>query len=167
MKREFLFVLSVLVGCAKAPAREPPTFTTLDVGSAGAARTLETSAVDGRDAPRPTLQWASDPEAALAEAVHHKRGLLLVFCAAWSAACHELDATFLDAGIQGSLAARFVTARVDMTDDDAPEVTRRAQTFAVHGLPTIIVFDRSGREVGRVEAYVNARDLAKVLDRVR
>lgn len=159
--------MAALLGCAKAPAREPPTFTTLDVGSAGAARTLETSAADGREPPRPTLHWADDPEAALAEAVHHKRGLLLVFCAAWSAACHELDATFADPGIQGTLAARFVAARVDMTDDDAPEVTRRAQTFAVHGLPTMIVFDRGGREVGRVETYVNARDLGKVLDRVR
>lgn len=168
MKRELLVASALLLaGCEKAPAHEPPIFTPLDVGSGGAARKLETSTAEGHESARPTLQWASDPDAALAEAVHRKRGLVIVFCAAWSAACHELDATFASAAIEGTLAERFIGVRVDMTDDEAPEAQRRKEQFAIIGLPTIIVFDRAGKEVARVLEFVNARDLAKVLDRVK
>jgi len=111
--------------------------------------------------------WPSDPDAALADAKARQRPVFLVFCAAWSGACNELDRSLAAPSVEGLLAERFVRARVDMTDEEAPKVRELAHRFGIDGLPTLLVFDRSGREVARHLEFADAAKLKEILSRAQ
>src|SRR6185295_16374304 len=102
---------------------------------------------------------ADDPQAAIASGKERGRGTVLVFCAQWAVACREVDHVFGDADVKKAIDAKFVTARVDMTNDEAPDVVRNTKTFKVKGLPTILVYDRKGKEVAREMSLVDAHQL--------
>lgn len=92
------------------------------------------------------------------------RPLLVDFGAEWCAACKELDRhtfTTADPGVV-SAAARFVAVRVDMThDDDATEAL--GERFGVRGLPTVLLYDSTGKEVQRFTDFVTPAELGAAL----
>lgn len=110
---------------------------------------------------------ADDPQTALATSKKMGRGAVLVFCAQWAVPCRELDHTFADATVKKTLEEKFVTAHVDMTDDDAVDVAKHKKTFKVKGLPTILVYDRKGKEVAREMSLVDASALLALLAKVK
>jgi thiol:disulfide interchange protein DsbD len=110
--------------------------------------------------PSPTstkLSWrAGSPDAVKAQAVQEKRPLLVDFTAAWCLACKELEKkTFSEARVAQE-AGRFIAVRVDLTNDDDPNVEATRQKFAVKGLPTVLVYDSRGNEALRYTDFVDA-----------
>ena len=70
---------------------------------------------------------------------------MLDFYADWCVSCKEMEAyTFTDSGVQASLAdSVLLQADVTANDDDDQALLKR---FGVFGPPTIIFFDRSGKQ---------------------
>ncbi len=100
---------------------------------------------------------------ARAQAKEEGRPLLVDFTASWCAACKELEKlTFADDAVQKE-AGRFVAAKVDASDDEAPGVEEAMAEFRVVGLPTVVLFDSTGREVRRFTDFVEAPRFVEAL----
>lgn len=114
-----------------------------------------------------TLAWRPLSVAeAKAEAQREQRPLLLDFTASWCIACKELDRyTFADPDVVAAT-ARFVAVKVDLTNDDEPLSLATKAAHRVVGLPTLLLFDRSGREVVRCTDFVSAEEFRSFVDRV-
>lgn len=117
--------------------------------------------------PERTLQWEHTTALeAERKAAREKRPLLVDFTAAWCGACKELDKlTFAEARVQRE-ASRFVAVKVDATNDEDPEATSAMRRFGVKGLPTVILFDSSGREVHRYTDFVAADAFLERIQRI-
>lgn len=61
----------------------------------------------------------------------------------------DVDRTHVDASVKKDISERVVPVPVDATDDSDPATTGYLKEYKVIGLPTIIVFDKSGKEVAR------------------
>jgi thiol:disulfide interchange protein DsbD len=105
--------------------------------------------------PSRTLAWQPvTVEQARAVALQEQRPLLVDFTASWCVACKELDKiTFADDAVAAE-AGRFVAVKVDATNDDDPEVEATLAKFSVVGLPTVLVFDSTGKEALRYTDFV-------------
>jgi hypothetical protein len=122
-------------------------------------------AVARTEVARQPFPWRTDFETARTEAREHHRPLVIVFCAAWTAACDELDRkTFSDDRVREALAERFVAARADMTDDDDASTKRAEARYGIQGLPVIVVFDARGKEAVRITEWIDASRMLSVLD---
>jgi thiol:disulfide interchange protein DsbD len=114
-----------------------------------------------------SFEWhAGGVEHARAKALRERRPLLVDFTAAWCAACKELDRhTFASADVRPEM-ARFVAVRVDATHDDDPKVGATLEEFKVVGLPTVVIFDSSGREALRYTDFVGPEAFLGAVRRV-
>jgi thiol:disulfide interchange protein DsbD len=105
--------------------------------------------------PSQTLSWEPGGlERALARASSEKRPLLLDFTAAWCIACKELDAKTFSEPRVGRELGRFIAVKFDATNDDDPKVAATMERYKVVGLPTVLLFDSSGREIVRLTDFV-------------
>ena len=93
-------------------------------------------------------------DAARTKALESNKPLLVDFTAAWCGACKELDRKTFSAPAVGSELSRFVAVKVDATNDDDPAVEATLQKFKVVGLPTVLIFDSSGKEAVRYRDFV-------------
>ena len=94
------------------------------------------------------------------------RPLLVDFTAAWCVACKKLEAlTFSDVRVQRE-AGRFLALRVDATDGEDPLVAATLDKLQVRGLPTLLLFDSSGKEAERITDFVEAERFVESLKRV-
>src|SRR5262245_25267994 len=92
----------------------------------------------------------TDPALAAARAAH--KPAMVAFVAEWCAACRVLERTGLADPAVAEESRRFVTARVDVTNDET-----EAKRMGVTALPTLIFVDSAGhvsdaRIVGTVDA---------------
>jgi thiol:disulfide interchange protein DsbD len=107
-----------------------------------------------------------DLDQARAEAKQGGQPLLVDFTAAWCGACKQLDLeTFSSPDVQPEL-ERFLKVKVDATNDDDPMVEAVMQRYAVVGLPTVLIFDSSGREAVRYTDFVEPSPFLEALRRV-
>lgn len=144
-----------LLCCASAapPPVEAP------VQEHGNAATVVKAAVGAEASAPPTapstpLRWIEDEAAGIAVARQEGKPTLISFEAAWCMASRELERrTFSDADVKTAL-RRFVTIRIDASDDDAPETAPVTKKYGVIGLPTIVILDASGHEFARVTEFV-------------
>jgi thiol:disulfide interchange protein DsbD len=101
------------------------------------------------------LTWQQgNVEGARDAALREGRPMLVDFTAAWCLACKELDKVTFAAPHVSAEASRFKLVKVDATNQDDPEVESTLERFAVKGLPTVLVFDSSGREAKRFTDFV-------------
>jgi thiol:disulfide interchange protein DsbD len=121
----------------------------------------------GMAKPERSLAWETESlQQARAKAISEHRPLLVDFTAAWCAACKELDKrTFANPNV-ASEAGRFVAVKVDATDDEDPKVEATLAEFKVLGLPTVIVFDSSGKESLRYTDFVAPDRFLQEIQRV-
>ena len=102
----------------------------------------------------PEITWLTDEKEALAKANSEGKPVLIDFGAEWCAACKKLEhQTFPDANVR-SEAQRFVALRVDATDDEDKTVIELKDKYKVVGLPTVIMLDKTGKEVVRFNDFV-------------
>ncbi len=106
------------------------------------------------DTNAPEISWLTNHDAALAKAQAEGKPMMIDFGAEWCAACKKLEhQTFPDASVR-SEAQRFVALRIDATDDEDKAVNELKDKYKVVGLPTVIMLDKSGKEVLRFNDFV-------------
>jgi len=102
---------------------------------------LLTQLVNGcRNLMAPAVHWNHDIASARASAAAQGKPMVLFFSADWDAASAEMERkTLVDPDVRTLLHDDFVTARIDCTDEDDPEVTRVERLYGVVGTPSILI----------------------------
>jgi len=98
-----------------------------------------------------TVEWEKDFPSAIERAQTEGKPVLVNFYADWCVWCKRLESTTLrDAKVAALLSNRVVPVNLNV-DGDGRELSNR---YRVDGLPTILVLDASGREIGRIPGYM-------------
>lgn len=97
------------------------------------------------------VSWGKDLPSALDRARSEGKPVLVNFYADWCVWCKRLESTtFRDAEVSVLLRDRVVPVSLDV-DGAGRELSGR---YEVDGLPTILVLDADGREIGRIPGYM-------------
>jgi len=97
------------------------------------------------------LAWEDDWDTAFAKARSQDKVVLASFEAEWCVWCRRLETTtYRDTKVASVLDASVVPVSLDV-DGNGRELS---DTYAVDGLPTVVVFDSEGRELGRIDGYM-------------
>jgi thiol:disulfide interchange protein DsbD len=86
---------------------------------------------------------------------------MLDLYADWCVACKEFEAyTFPDENVQAAF-SNYVLLKADLTESNDITISFMEQ-FEVFGLPTILFFDRTGKELSgnRVTGFKNAEEFS-------
>lgn len=112
--------------------------------------------IDSSPNAAPEITWLTDETKAVEKAKAESKPMMIDFGASWCAACKELEhLTFPDPSVRTE-AQKFVSLKVDATDDDDKSVTALKDKYKVVGLPTVIIIDKDGKEVTRFNEFVKA-----------
>ncbi len=141
MKSTPLLVLTViaaaatLVGTACSRSEPTPSVVAETVSNHGSVR----------------VEWETDFPDAIKRAQSEGKPVLVNFYADWCVWCKRLDSTTLrDAKVAALLSDRFIPVQLDV-DGDGRELSNE---YHVDGLPTVLILDPSGREIGRIPGYM-------------
>ncbi len=94
----------------------------------------------------PGVAWQPFTAAALADAAQAGQPVIVDIYADWCLPCVEMDhVTFRHPDVVQALAA-FATLRVDATREISPDGEALLAKHRVYGVPTVLFFDRAGRE---------------------
>jgi len=97
------------------------------------------------------VQWAQTWDAAFFRAKSEEKVVLVTFYADWCIWCKKLeDTTLADSSVASFLAERTVPVRLDV-DGDGRELS---DEYRVDGLPTVLVLNNDGTELGRIPGYL-------------
>ena len=112
--------------------------------------------------PHPSWVYNDEP-AALETAKQENKLVMLDFYATWCAACNELDHnTFSDQAVVDKL-ENYVTVKLDFSAKSDKVLTEK---YKILGLPVVIFMDSDGKIYKRLEGFVNAEDMLKIIDTV-
>ena len=114
------------------------------------------------------VTWVPYREAALEEAQRATQPILIDIYADWCLPCVEMDhVTFRQPAVVDALAS-VATLRVDATREVSEEAERLLQRHQIYGAPTILFFDRTGRERAdlRLTGFVNAKEFLERLEQI-
>jgi thiol:disulfide interchange protein len=126
---------ATLVGTACGRPEGAPPFTAETVSNHGSV----------------TVEWENDFPAAIERARSEGKPVLVNFYADWCVWCKRLESTTLrDAKVAALLSDRVVPVNLNV-EGDGRELSNR---YHVDGLPTILVLDASGNEIGRIPGYM-------------
>jgi serine/threonine protein kinase len=93
-------------------------------------------------------------------------GVVLVFRAAWCAACVQIERqTLSNTDVREAMKGRVELVTFDATNDEDPEVVRVLERYQVRGLPTMIRLDREGKELQRLTDYVGVPEMLSFIQR--
>jgi thiol:disulfide interchange protein DsbD len=109
--------------------------------------------------------WKPYSKQAIKDSVAHQKPVVIDFFAEWCPNCHELDReVFSLPQIQAKL-AQVTALRMDVTDQEDPQVQKIIQEYGVEGVPTVIFLDTHGREIkdSRVIGFVTAKEFNQAL----
>jgi thiol:disulfide interchange protein DsbD len=127
---------------------------------------LVPDAMASGEPPAPAILWQSKEAPAMELAQRDKKPVIIDFGAEWCTACKELDErTWPDPRVR-SEAKRFVTVKIDATDEDDPETKRLTKKFGVVGLPTVVVLDSQGKEKVRFTEFAAADKMVQAIKAV-
>ncbi len=94
----------------------------------------------------PAVAWVPYSEASLERAQREQRPILIDVYADWCLPCVEMDhVTFRNPEVVRAL-AQVATLRVDATRGVSEDGERLLERYQVFGAPTVLFFDRTGRE---------------------
>jgi thiol:disulfide interchange protein DsbD len=112
------------------------------------------------------LAWVHDDEQGRSAAVSAGKPALIDFYADWCGACKELDEkTWSDAQVRRE-GERFVAIKLDLTKRNDWSAGKQS-SYGVPGLPTVILFDSSGREATRFFGFKPAGDVLALMQAIR
>jgi len=110
------------------------------------------------------LTWEHSEKEATEKAQREKRPLMVDFTADWCGACKEFAKhTFSDPRVMEK-AGNFVAVKVDATDDEDPQVEQVKGKYKVVGLPTVVIYDSTGKERQRFTEFVPADKFLTALE---
>jgi thioredoxin:protein disulfide reductase len=113
---------------------------------------------------KPLLTWEHSEKEAYERAQREKRPLMVDFTATWCGACKELAKhTFSDPRVM-ERAGNFVAVKFDATDDEDPQVEQVKKKYNVVGLPTVVVYDSTGKERTRFTEFVPADKFLQAIE---
>lgn len=121
-----------------------------------------------RPADGPRVVWVPYSEAALERAQREQRPILIDVYADWCLPCVEMDhATFRNPEVVRAL-ADVATLRLDATRGVPEEGERLLERYRVFGAPTMLFFDRAGRERSelRLMGFATPEEFLKRLSRI-
>jgi thiol:disulfide interchange protein DsbD len=127
---------------------------------------------DGGDGPLLTFIYSESEATAKAKA--EKRPMLVDFTAKWCIACGKLDRnTFSDPQVRRK-AGHFVALKIDVSvNEDLSDEAQEKQEeefdkvqakYGVVGLPTVILYDSTGKERQRITDFIGPDEFLKLLD---
>ncbi len=97
------------------------------------------------------VTWSRDLPAALERARAEGKPVLVNFYADWCVWCKKLESTTLrDNAVKTVLRDQVIPVSLNV-DSDGRELSNE---YRVDGLPTILVLDGNGREIGRIPGYM-------------
>ena len=97
------------------------------------------------------VDWGEDLPSALERARSEGKPVLVNFYADWCVWCKRLEATTLrDAQVADLLSDRVVPVSLNV-EGNGKELSDQ---YRVDGLPTILVLDTDGHEIGRIPGYM-------------
>jgi thiol:disulfide interchange protein len=106
-----------------------------------------------------SFKWHTDLDSALDEAKKTNKPIFVDFYTAWCYYCKQLDETTLsDQQVQEKLSKTYVVAKIDA--DKYPDI---ASEYKIYGYPTLLFLDSNGREIKRIEGYVDSNTLLNQL----
>lgn len=109
--------------------------------------------------------WITDYSAGVRQATESKKPMLVLFTADWCPPCQQLKAdVWTDADASKRLGDQFTLVKVDLTQQGG-ENGEIAQTYAVRGIPTVIVFGANGQQVDRRAGGGDKESVMAWLDR--
>jgi thiol:disulfide interchange protein DsbD len=111
------------------------------------------------------FHWKPYSKEAVLDALAHHSPIVIDFFAEWCPNCHELDdVVFSRPEIQAKL-AKITALRVDLTNQEDPQVQRIAQEYGIEGVPTVVFIDSHGQEVSnsRVIGFVTPQEFSQAL----
>lgn len=125
------------------------------------------SAEGGAKEPVRLLEWVHTEKEAVEKAKAEKRPMILDFGANWCVACKELEKyTFADKDVLVK-GGRFVAGKIDLSNDEDPANEALKKKYKVNGLPAVLIFDSEGKEVARIEKFVEAKEFLALLEPVK
>jgi thiol:disulfide interchange protein DsbD len=114
----------------------------------------------------PLIQWETNEEGGRTKAQTSDKPVIVDFGAEWCKACKELEeATWPNPRVRAE-AQRFVSIKVDATNDEDPNVVRLQKKYGVVGLPTVVVFNAKGEEKARFNEFVTPEKMAAAIKEV-
>ena len=110
-----------------------------------------------------TVEWEKDFSAAIERAQSEGKPVLVNFYADWCVWCKRLESTTLrDAKVAALLSDRVVPVNLNV-EGDGRELSNR---YRVDGLPTVLVLDANGREIGRIPGYMPPTGFLEQVERI-
>ncbi|MCC7529751.1 MAG: thioredoxin family protein [Candidatus Melainabacteria bacterium] len=107
------------------------------------------------------LQWATDLNTGLAQAKGKKYVLADIYTD-WCGWCKRLDRdTFADPQMMAYLNTKFVCVKVNAEHANGQPV---ASKYRVKGFPCALVFDPSGKIIGKLSGYFKPGDYKQALE---
>lgn len=104
----------------------------------------------------PQVEWESFSQEKMAEAAQTRRPIVIYFYAAWCGVCYHLkEQTFSDPAVIETLEP-FVRLKADLSFSNSEKVERIATDYGIGGVPTVILFDQTGREAARLSGMVSS-----------
>jgi thiol:disulfide interchange protein len=98
-----------------------------------------------------SVRWEESLESAVERARSENKAVLVNFYAEWCVWCKRMESTTLrDGGVATLLTERLVPVSLDV---DA-EGEQLSAEYGVEALPTVLLLDASGRELGRIPGYL-------------
>lgn len=102
-------------------------------------------------------EWFSDLDAGIAQARKLSRPIFVDFMAPWCGYCRRMRTDVFSTPDFKNQAASFVLVRVNV--DESLDGRR----FRVEGLPTMVLLDRNGYLLGRLDGYTELAPLLRVM----
>ncbi len=109
--------------------------------------------------------WKPYSKQALEDSIARKIPVVIDFFAEWCPNCHELDRTVFSLPDIQSKLSQVTALRMDVTDQDNPEVQKIATEYSIDGVPTVIFINSHGQEIdnSRVIGYVTPKEFSQSL----
>lgn len=107
--------------------------------------------------------WLHGAEAvAFAKAKKEGKGVMIDFAANWCAPCYELELTFAEEEVYAALTEHFVHLKVDVSEGTSAD-DEWQERYSAETLPAVVFLDADAHEVGRVDKYLDAGDIMKII----
>ena len=112
-----------------------------------------------------SLEWNNMSSDALTQAQKNNQPILIYFKSdIWCAACQKLKKqTFSKNQVREKL-QEFNLLQVDV--DKHPNADSLQKAYQIYGVPTIILIDHYGKQVGNLVGFLNGKELVQELDKV-